>query len=48
MATRSLEGAALDMPLSAMLAGSLGLAGIIVPSAWDLAAIRRLAAEKQR
>ena len=48
VATRSLEGAALDMPISAMLAGSLGVAGIVVPSAWDVAAIRRLSVQKQR
>ena len=47
MATRTLGGAALDMPISAMLAGSLGVAGILVPSAWDLAAIRRLSAHNQ-
>lgn len=46
--TRSLSGAALDMPIPAALAGSLGVLGILVTSAWDVVAIRRLSSEKQR
>lgn len=48
IATRSLSGVPLAMPIPTMLAGSLGLLGILIPSAWDVAAIRRLSAERQR